>query len=851
MNYERNKDELSVIAAEIIKYKFKKEPLIIYEGAGTKAVLEYDQWEERCRTLLKTFFYGDDTIILFPDIEVPLLSQTRKAEKWETVMSILNDWCLSSSYKDDAAGLIIRKYDLEDHFHFRKITDNEIKNTLGLKSSANMFDFQKSDTRFLVFNPSLKIILIIRLLEMRKGDAKLLKKEIDYCIDEVNLVCFLLRDELKNTGVVVTGLVAYSGENTHSQSVYKECDNIIFPFKIFNSVETFKRFLSKRKIEDFARSVTRYEKEDNQNVFQAVASKILGYLSHLQFTTPQEPILPVTKKDAVDNIEQAELLLNRYQMEIAYSDDKRIWLEGNYGTGKTVVALKKIELLLKSLKEKEVIYYVNYARKSVFDFNIKQRFKENTSVKAIRGMYSLSDTIKHQILPKEREIGTKNIHLIADEYNSQDLSSKEVENLIPILNNEEELKNSTVLIAVQPIKITTVDKFCENGIKRKFSETKHQRHKLITATGIKVKILKNVMRTTVNINKLAEITRDYLDNKTNRFTRRQQYNDVRSSYEAVTDLDLDPKYSKETNFDSFQSTSLESNFSLSVTSDTSSNHATSSAPFEPEKLTDYDEMYELVHTDISPGEENYQEILTSYSFTCRSKIGHGIDGSLPLLIKFAKITDLCEQVALIAAVLDKIIEPAKTKNKIAVIHLKRDDPPWVKSLFQLKKISPSFKVTDNTEEVSKNTNENLVLVKNLSSLRGLEFSKVLLILDSDEHHQRHRILEAITRCTSNLAVLVRPSVQWIPKSETVADLVVEWEKHHLLRILVIGFCSKSSCNSKTVQQEAYCEDKNSVGTYYGVHRKFNLFKDFLKEIKRKIRNAQPECKDNQKEAEAE
>ena len=869
MNYERNKDELSVIAEKIFDYKFKQKSRKIYEGANTKTILKYAEWEERCKTLLDTFFSiagKNSGIILFPDIKVTLHSQVCDGEKWKRVMRTLNSWCRASiskiptrtsSLKDDNSGLIIRNYDLRDHLNFRKVTKDEIKDTLGFNSSADMFQFQDSDERFLVFNPLLKLVLIIRLVELRKGDSKLLKKEIDYCIDELNLLCFLLKDELENTGVVVTGFLVYSGENAHSQSFCKDCDNIIFPFEIFNSVETFQkfygRFFNQKKIEYFARSVSRNVKEDEADVFQAVASKILGYLSHLQFVMLQEPILPVPEQDPADNIKQAELLLNRYQMEIAYSDEKRIWLEGNYGTGKTVVALKKLELLLKTVKD-EIIYYVNFARKSLLHLMVKQKFEKNENFRAIGGDYSLSNTIKHQILRKEREIGTKNIHLIVDEYNSQHLSTKEVENLIQILNNEEELKNSTVLIAVQPIKITRVDKFCENGIKRKFSETKHELHKLVTATGIKVKTLKNVMRTTVQINRLAEITRDYLDNKSNRCVRLQQYYDVRSSYEAVSDLDLDPKYSKETNFDSFQSTSLESDFSLSVTSDHSSNHTTSSPPFEPEKLIDYDEMFKLVHTDISTGEENYQETVTSYSFTCRSKIGHGIGSPLPRLIKFAKVTDPCEQVALIAAVLDEIIEPAKTKpNRIAVIHLERDDPPfWLKSLFQLKNISPSLKVTNNTEEFLKDTNKNLVLVKNLNCLRGLEFAKVLLILDSDEHHLRHLIPEAIARCMSNLAVLIRPSVQWIPKSETVADLVDEWEKHRLLRILKIGFCSKPSCNSKKVQPEAYCKDKESVVTYYGVHRKSNLFKDFLKEIKRKkIRNAQPECKDKQKEAEAE
>ena len=90
----------------------------------------------------------------------------------------------------------------------------------------------------------------------------------------------------------------------------------------------------------------------------------------------EEPILPLKKNNPTGDIKQAELLLDRYQMEIAYSDDKRLWFEGNYGTGKTVVALKKLELLCNGSKGNEVIYYVNFASTSSLDFVIKQMFEK-------------------------------------------------------------------------------------------------------------------------------------------------------------------------------------------------------------------------------------------------------------------------------------------------------------------------------------------------------------------------------------------------------------------------------------------------------------------------------------------
>ena len=192
MNYTRNKSDVSVVAKKIFEYHFKRDNVEIHDGADTKAILEYAQWEERCKRLLDTFCSRDGTssgIILFPDIEIMLHSQICEVEKWQRLMMTLNDWCKTSSSKVDT-GLIIRNYDLKDHFYFCGITKDEVKDTLGFNNCASIFDFQKSDTRFLVFNPSLKIILIIRLIELQEDDSTLLKKEVEHCINEVNLLCF-------------------------------------------------------------------------------------------------------------------------------------------------------------------------------------------------------------------------------------------------------------------------------------------------------------------------------------------------------------------------------------------------------------------------------------------------------------------------------------------------------------------------------------------------------------------------------------------------------------------------------------------------------------------------------------
>ena len=534
INYARDKSEFKSIAAEIYEYKFKEEIKVIYEGANLSSPLEHQLWKERCNKLLGTFFSRDGQvsgIITFPETSI-----TAQGKPWQNVMRTLKKWCENSKSasakhnKDDATGIIIRNYDLKDHLDFCKVKGNEKKNCLPflLKYSEGKFKFNENDQRFLVFNPSEKIILVIRMVDTQQSEE--LQDEAHLCIDEVNIVCLLLRDELKDSGVIVTGLVTYSGKYAHRESC-THCGSFIVSRKIFNSVEEFvmfwRNFVKENITTQLAKLLKARGNIDTTKVFQAVGGKMLGYLAHLQFEILKEPVLPVIENSPSGNIEQAELLLNRYQMEIAYSNEKRILLHGNYGTGKTVVVLKKLELLCKCLKEKEVIYYVNFAAKSRLDCMIKQKFKRYEKVRVLRGGSSLSQIVHKEILLKEEKNDTKYIHLIVDEYNSHDLSPEESTKLYQTFTEVEQFQNSTLLIALQPIKIDRVDHFYVEGEKQKNLKKQHdfkQLKKIMTEYQ-----LKYVMRTTIEINTLANITQIYLSKKSNQYTHVLQSNKISSS----------------------------------------------------------------------------------------------------------------------------------------------------------------------------------------------------------------------------------------------------------------------------------------------------------------------------------
>ena len=902
INYAGNKREAVDITQKIKACEFKKEGKNIYQGADVQQALNHEEWKQRCQDLLRTFFSRDGKdsgIITFPETNI-----TAQGKPWQNVTSTLKKWCESSNPdnikpKDDATGIIIRNYDLQNHLDFCKVTDDAKKNCLPflLKYSEDKFKFNENDQRFLVFNPSEKIILVVRMVDAKQSGE--LKNESHLCIDEVNIVCLLLRDELKDSGVIVTGLVTYSGEDAHSESC-THCRNFIVSCQIFNSVENFisfwRSFVKEKISEHLGQHLKARGNTDTTKVFQAVGGKILGYLAHLQFETLEEPVLPVKVNNPPGNIKQAELLLDRYQMEIAYSNEKRILLCGNYGTGKTVVALKKIELLYKCLKEKEVIYYINFAGKSKLDCMITQKYKTYEKLRVLRGRSYLSDIVKKEILAKKENNDSENIHVIVDEYNSQSLTPEESEELHRLFTQKEQFKNSTLLIALQPIKIDRINYFTVAGRRQK---NLHKQHAFKPLKSIMTEYeLKYVMRTTTQINKLAEITQNYLSEKSNHYIYPHQSNETSSSYSKMgkrksgsspfhprklirlsensspisnplsniasddscepsnPEIEIVPIYLRERIDDDklisgeidHASSSHESapivRSSSSIASVIPSTTVTSQS--SSSTIIDFDESCKSASTPIKRGDKNLPKTVTKYSYTPGSTIGHNIDGSLPILIEFEKTYNHKKLLVLIAFFLERVIR-IESKS-IAILHFESTNAPWLHQLLHLESCFEDLTLTDDVETFLINrSDKKIVLVSSYDTVKGLEFSEILLILEKDEYYLKQYIPEAITRCTSNLFVLIRPS--WNKKnssrSNTVKELVDYWKdrnmassdkKKCILKLLKLGFCSKKECK-RFNEKGTSCPDPESsleILSFYGVHEHTKWYKRLLKEVDEKV-----------------
>lgn len=82
-----------------------------------------------------------------------------------------------------------------------------------------------------------------------------------------------------------------------------------------------------------------------------------------------------------------------------------------------------------------MIYYINFEGRSQLYLMVKDKFKAKEKVKVVGDGASLSNIIKSKILSLEDNNNTKNINVIVDENDSQELMVEESKHLYQIFRD--------------------------------------------------------------------------------------------------------------------------------------------------------------------------------------------------------------------------------------------------------------------------------------------------------------------------------------------------------------------------------------------------------------------------------
>ena len=154
--------------------------------------------------------------------------------------------------------------------------------------------------------------------------------------NQVKVICLLARKE-----------TAY--ENLECEG----CKKLIVSFEKLESYEFFLPWMSKCS-KDFNIKNT---KKINKDKIIEVSEKLIGCLA----AAPYLQNVPTFTDDPDEQMKHVLVLLTREQKDIIDNDQKHLIFRGPYGSGKSVVALEKMKILLKELeqsKNNEMMYFV-------------------------------------------------------------------------------------------------------------------------------------------------------------------------------------------------------------------------------------------------------------------------------------------------------------------------------------------------------------------------------------------------------------------------------------------------------------------------------------------------------------
>ena len=405
---------------------------------------------------------------------------------FDVILKTMEEWCYKYQEEGDIKGLVIFGYSLDDHLKFLKYPEDILKNYLHNKTYT---DFQETIT---VYNPTKKVFFLIR----RARNKKELEYEMKSSIDDILKFVFLYNDILKNSGIKLINLLAADADVDCYRWKCKFCERQVISMNSLNLSDSFQKWLDK-KVCHFK---TDYDPSNmNNNFSDDFSAKILGFLASFQFSKAHHihMTLPSLSENPVTQMAETTILLTLEQLRIVNSPNKHLIIQGCYGSGKSLIALKKAEMTSKIIKQNEPLCFISYDSSSMLTIDIqttsKMKLYRNESA------LKLSDIINNikKNHPKDK------INLFVDEYDAEQLDESEAKTLNQMFTTDEKFCDSIICLVFEALERERMI----NGIKKKANL-------LHLLTSMELRELTYNKRNTLQIHNLVKVTTDVLKNQT-------------------------------------------------------------------------------------------------------------------------------------------------------------------------------------------------------------------------------------------------------------------------------------------------------------------------------------------------
>ena len=313
-------------------------------GAGElgKIVLKVAQWKNKCKSYFNRYF-KTASIILVPSNS-------------DTIMDTLGFLCSDSKSR----GFVFKNYDIAKHLEFLGYDKSSLIAKLGKLEGTQM----SKNISYIAYVEQKNAIFICEKVD--KGT------DIHQCLKNIaTMVKYFLtlyNTEIQGSGVTIVGLLITEDEKQGKLVKCSFCRLFSPSYKDFESLTTFK---------DVWSSISSYEgwwdlsnpKKQNK-LFNDLAAEILCFMA------PYEKSLPALTDDKSQQFKRTYLLFTRQQMNIYFSDAKHVIIQGSYGSGKSMLGLKKLELILENCRQDEKIVYINFDSQSKLHYLMEKNVKE-------------------------------------------------------------------------------------------------------------------------------------------------------------------------------------------------------------------------------------------------------------------------------------------------------------------------------------------------------------------------------------------------------------------------------------------------------------------------------------------
>ena len=770
-----NIDKLSI---EILNQKVKKK-LAGREGSAKLSELK----ESLCGDYFKKYFKkgAKQGPVILPPIK-------RGINK---IVDTMERWCREANTSPlSLKGLVVH------NFNFLKFLETFVyKLDAGkLCKELEIKDFESTSTpTVIVYNPKESVILLIR-----KSGEKELSEEMEFCSDVMKIFMLLFGDECKLNGVKVICLLA-SNEAADKNLKCESCKKLVVPFEALESYRSFLDWISESSKEF---NIKNNKKICNKKVIE-VSENLIGCLA----AAPYFEKIPTFTDDVDEQMKHVLMLLTRQQKDIIYSDEKHLIIRGPYGSGKSVVALKKLEILLKELEENKinkVTYLICHDSKTALLTDIERTL--NVKTYCHEGGKKLSELIKDIL----EETGTENVNLFVDEYNGEDLDKEEAETLNRMF--EEKFNDATIVLVPQSM-------VKERNVRSKEKPTNVEKN-MFDLLNMTIKDLDLVMRNPVQIYNLISVTQNvlkeektkykypltkptskYLANQKNkstlslklkkavekivRYVRHQDQpstsKSVVANFEADEDFATAPLPKDQTQF-------VVTNF------ETEEDFATAQILKDQTQSVDTNfEVDEVFATAKLPKASNDDEtvIVNHYRYEESTGIGHNVSSDYPELFELDfqdDGKDFAKLCALKCTFQEMNIHKSNSNNKHVILHFDPSTngiPELLAATFQYLRIKDQ--ITNNYQDfkVSKS-----ILVCYFRVFRGLEHSNVTVYIDRDMYNMQHYLVEVMARCTNKLSIVV------LQRSDALSKIIKHWEGESMEKKLIHHWKVQESTGGK-------------------------------------------------------